>query len=107
MLNQVEYYRHPAVRKRIVKFVRNASYIVGYGESELWRGNPKGFYLSKLSGLRRMLDRGLDILICVQQKDSTLGLLDIEYYGLSDTCEFCQFLLRKPCLFSMKSNGWP
>lgn len=81
MLTQVEYYSSPAVRSRISQFVENASYLVGYGESEVWRGNSKGFYTSKVSGLNRMLDRGLDILTCIHQNDSTIGLLDIEYYN--------------------------
>lgn len=81
MLNQVEYYRDPMVRRRIARFVRDASYIVGYGESELWRGNEKGFYTSQVSGLGRMLDRGLDVLTCIQQTQATLGLIDIEYYN--------------------------
>lgn len=81
MLNQVEYYRSLAVRKRIGRFVSHTPYIVGYGESELWRGNDKGFYTARLSGLRRMLDRGLDVLTCLQQDNATLGLLDIEYYN--------------------------
>ncbi|OGH57076.1 MAG: hypothetical protein A3G34_14650 [Candidatus Lindowbacteria bacterium RIFCSPLOWO2_12_FULL_62_27] len=81
MLDQVEYYRDPAVRRRIAQFVEASSYIVGYGESELWRGNTKGFYASPVSGLGRMLDRGLDILICLQQRRATLGITDIEYYN--------------------------
>lgn len=81
MLNQVEYYRHPSVRKNIEDFVARSEYIVGYGESEMWRGNSKGFYTARLNGLARMFKNGLDILICVQQKDATLGLLDIEYYN--------------------------
>lgn len=81
MLNQVEYYGDPAVRRRISRFVRRSSYIVGYGESELWRGNAKGFYTSKVSGLNQMLDRGLDVLTCLHQNHATLGLMDIEYYN--------------------------
>ncbi len=81
MLNQVEYYRNPAVRRLIGEFVETASYLVGYGESELWRGNAKGFYATGVSGLSRMLDRGLDVLTCLQQSDATPGLLDIEYYN--------------------------
>lgn len=81
MINQVEYYKHPDVRRHISRFVDDASYIVGYGESEVWRGNTKGFYTSKKSGLNRMLDRGLDVLMCLQTSGSTLGLMDIEYYN--------------------------
>ncbi len=81
MINQVEYYRHPAVRKRIRRFVSPASYIVGYGESEIWRGNTKGHYTAPVSGLDRMLDHGLDILTCLDRRDGTIGLLDIEYYN--------------------------
>jgi hypothetical protein len=80
MLNQVEYYRHPAVRRRIRDFVRDASYIVGYGESELWRGNERGFYCAPPHGLDVMLDRGLDVLTCMQQRGCSMTLFDMEYY---------------------------
>lgn len=81
MLNQVEYYRHPAVRRQIHRFVAKSRYIVGYGESEIWRGNSKGFYTAPVDELDRMLDCGLDILLCMAQSDATLGLMDVEYYN--------------------------
>lgn len=80
MLNQVEYYRDPEVRRAIWDFVRDAEYIVGYGESELWRGNEKGFYTAKTERIDRMFDHGLDILTCMQHRHETISLFDIEYY---------------------------
>ncbi|MBI4180009.1 hypothetical protein HY522_11375 [bacterium] len=69
------------MRRRIHSFVEKSRYIVGYGESELWKGNQKGYYTADIGDLDHMLDRGLDILECVAQNDATLGLLDVEYYN--------------------------
>lgn len=81
MRSQVDYYRNPAVRRHVSRFVSKSAYIVGYGESEFWRGNSQGYYSAQLSGLGRMFRYGLDILMCMQNRDATIGLLDIEYYN--------------------------
>ncbi|MBL4888633.1 MAG: hypothetical protein JKX97_01270 [Candidatus Lindowbacteria bacterium] len=81
MLNQVEYYAHPAVRRHVESFCKKAEYVVGYGESEVWRGNKKGFYTAPVKGLDRMFEYGLDILTCMYQHGQTLTLFDVEYYN--------------------------
>ncbi|MDD5686969.1 MAG: hypothetical protein PHE88_03940 [Elusimicrobia bacterium] len=81
MLNQIEYYKNNAVRNRIFEFINNAEYIVGYGESEVSKKNPKGHYSAPPSHLYAMMDRGLDIFSSMLGHDGTLISLDIEYYN--------------------------
>lgn len=90
MLNQVEYYAHPAVRRRIAEYCggdpdhsagMTAEYLVGFGECLLWDGRAEPFLSVDTSRFHELLDRGLDVFRSNWDAVATLGVLDIEYFN--------------------------
>ncbi len=92
MRNQVEFYRNPNVRERIAQYCGGfaddpqsftAEYLVGYGESLKWeRTHPEGFVSLPKKGFYWILKKGLDIFRSNWDRESTLGILDIEYFSI-------------------------
>ena len=83
MENQVEYYRSPQIRHVMCSFLEGCEYLVGFGEAEVWKGAMQPFY-SAPSGwphLEVMLEAGLDIFASLWRTDSTVGVIDIEYFN--------------------------
>ena len=89
-MNFVEYYSHPAVRKRIGEYCGGnwknpdsftAQYLVGYGV-ELLRKKNVEFESQEKRGFDRILNDGLDIYRSVWDIESTLAVLDIEYFNI-------------------------
>lgn len=95
MLTTVEFYRSPAVRQRIKEYCGlsrgalpqegreepiSAEYLVGYGEAFTARKEP--FLSVSKRRFNWILDAGLDIFRSVWDSESTLGILDIEYFNL-------------------------
>ncbi len=92
MNNQVEFYRDPKVRERIAQYCGGfaddsqsftAEYLVGYGESLQWEKTyPEGFVSLPKKGFPWILEKGLDIFRSNWDRESTLGILDIEYFNI-------------------------
>lgn len=96
MLTASEFYREPAVRRRIQEYCGwenhsetgksarevpiSSEYLVGYGEALTHREEP--FLSVSKRRLGWILDSGLDIFRSVWDSESTLGILDIEYFNL-------------------------
>lgn len=90
MKDPIEYYSNPNVRERIAEYCGGASaepmsftaeYLVGYG-AYLKASQKKEFVSSDVSGFHWILDHGLDIFRSVWDKESTIAVLDVEYYNL-------------------------
>lgn len=91
MLNQVEYYKTPAVRQRIAEYCGGdsadpdqltAEYLVGYGEALVWEGNGSPFRSMGPSGFNYILDKGLDFFRSNWDTAGTLGIIDVEYFNM-------------------------
>lgn len=89
MKTPAEYYQNPQVRERIAEYCGGASaeplsftaeYLVGYG-AYLKASRQKEFVSSDVSGFHWILDHGLDIFRSVWDKESTVAVLDVEYYN--------------------------
>jgi len=90
MRTSIDYYANPSVRERIAEYCGGtgaeplsftAEYLVGYG-AYLKASQRKEFISSDVSGFHWILDNGLDIFRSLWDKESTLGVLDVEYYNL-------------------------
>lgn len=92
MINQVKFYRDSNVRERIAQYCGGfssdpksftAEYLVGYGESLQWdKTHPYGFVSIPKKGFPWILEKGLDILRSNWDRESTLGILDVEYFNI-------------------------
>ncbi len=89
-MNIVEYYKSDAVRKRIGEYCGGdwknpssftAQYLVGYGLALLQRENRE-FASGPKEYFETILSDGLDIYRSVWDTESTLGVLDVEYFNL-------------------------
>jgi hypothetical protein len=89
MLNQVDYYRDEEVRKRIAEYCGgvpskpgefSSYYLVGYGEAYTWEGK-QAFMSSSNEDFDAILGKGLDMFRSVWDRDSTLCVLDVEYFN--------------------------
>ncbi|MCD6413565.1 MAG: hypothetical protein J7L54_05420 [Elusimicrobia bacterium] len=91
-MNIVDYYKNGAVRKRIGEYCGGnwqnpssftAQYLVGYGlallrkENREFASGPKDYF-------EKILADGLDIYRSVWDIESTLGVLDVEYFNLDN-----------------------
>jgi len=85
-----EYYKTPSVRKRIAEYCGghwekpssfSAQYLVGYGVSLLESRNIE-FMSAPKEYFDWILKKGLDIYRSVWDIDSTLAVLDVEYFNL-------------------------
>ncbi|MBP7652622.1 hypothetical protein KA977_04325 [Candidatus Dependentiae bacterium] len=90
--NNVEYYNQPQIIDRILDFyygskngkrINGSKYCVGFGESEIWRGNKKGFRSGKKTEhlFEMTKEKGLDIFASLWREDGTMLALDIEYFN--------------------------
>ncbi|HPG30112.1 MAG TPA: hypothetical protein PLQ81_04960, partial [bacterium] len=78
--NNVEYYNQPQVMDRILDFyygwkngkkINGSKYCVGFGESEIWKGNKKGFWSGKKNEhlFEMTKEKGLDIFASLWRDD--------------------------------------
>ena len=90
MKTAIEYYATPQVRERIAEYCGGesaeplsftAEYLVGYG-AYLKESQQKEFESSDVSGFHWILDHGLDIFRSLWDKESTVAVLDVEYYNI-------------------------
>jgi len=92
--NNVEYYRDPAVIARVLEFyggwrggqpVPGSRYCIGFGESELWKGNEKAYWssTSREQIFEMSQEKGLDVFASLWRDDGTVLALDIEYFNLT------------------------
>ncbi len=92
--NNVEYYRDPVVMARILDFyggwregrpVPGSRYCIGFGESELWKGNEKAYWSSSTREqiFEMTREKGLDVFASLWRDDGTVLALDIEYFNLT------------------------
>ena len=92
MKNQVEYYNNKYVIDRILDYyhgfekghsVRGSKYPVGYGESEVWRGNPNAYWAGREDKdiFKITQEQGLDVFTSMWRDDGTFAILDIEYFN--------------------------
>lgn len=90
MNTAVEYYAVPQVRERIAEYCGGASaepksfsaeYLVGYG-AYLKAAQRKEFAAAEVTGFHWILDHGLDIFRSLWDKESTVAVLDVEYYNV-------------------------
>ncbi|MBP7651809.1 hypothetical protein KA977_00210, partial [Candidatus Dependentiae bacterium] len=60
-------------------------YSIGFGESEVWKGNEKGYWSSSVFEqiFEMTKQKGLDIFCSLWRDDGTMLALDIEYFNLS------------------------
>ena len=92
--NNVEYYRDPIIMERILEFyvgwrrgkpVGGSRYCIGFGESELWKGNEKAYWSSSTREqiFEMTREKGLDVFASLWRDDGTVLALDIEYFNLT------------------------
>ncbi|PIU18595.1 MAG: hypothetical protein COT16_01670 [Elusimicrobia bacterium CG08_land_8_20_14_0_20_44_26] len=89
-MNFIEYYRNPVVRRRIADYCGGdwrdpssftAQYLVGYGVELLKKKNIE-FESKEKEYFEWILENGLDIYRSVWDIESTLAVLDIEYFNI-------------------------
>lgn len=89
MIHQVEFYRHGAVRARLLEYAGSedgrpesmtAEYLVGFGEALLREGGTP-FRSVEPDKFDWLLAKGLDVFRSNWDKVSTLGVLDFEYFN--------------------------
>lgn len=92
--NNVEYYHDPAVMERLLDFyhgrrggerVSGSRYCIGFGESEIWKGNLKGYWSSTSRDqiFEMTQGKGLDVFASLWRDDGTVLVLDLEYFNLT------------------------
>ncbi|MBI2568551.1 MAG: hypothetical protein HYV63_16135 [Candidatus Schekmanbacteria bacterium] len=86
-MDHYEYYAQPAVRRRLWEYIADvhgeptSHYLVGYGRELLRQGNDRPFESASVEELGDILDNRLDVFRSVWDRQSTLFILDIEYYN--------------------------
>ncbi len=93
--DNVGYYNQGPIQDRLFEFIHGwpedgrkthgARYFIGFGESEIWKGNEKAYWSStEFSQIFEMTkQKGLDIFSSLWRDDGTMIVLDIEYFNLS------------------------
>ena len=96
MKDQVEYYRHPTIRERLAQYCGgrfddpssfSCEYLVGLGEALQREGYSFPLMAVDNRDMVRLLEKGLDLSRAVWDKESTLAILDIEYFNLDSLAE--------------------
>ncbi|RLD12948.1 MAG: hypothetical protein DRI22_04825, partial [Caldiserica bacterium] len=81
MFTHFDFYSKKIIRRRIEEFIGDAQYIVGYGKYlKDETGTP--FRSFKKDEIDFILSKGLDVYRSVWDLNSTLAVLDVEYFNL-------------------------
>ncbi len=81
-----EYYPHPAFKERILEYIPDSVYLVGFGKY-LEKNHFQTFKSVRPTLLDWMLEKNLDGFTSVWQKNCYLIVLDLEYYNPKDYSE--------------------
>ncbi|MBU3956060.1 hypothetical protein KJ633_06315 [bacterium] len=114
-MNFDQYYKDPVIRKRIAEYCGgnadnpdsfSAQYLVGYG-LELLREKNIEFMSAPKKSFDELLEKSLDIYRSVWDIESTLGVLDIEYFNIDSPGEIYKnpeeiFSLMEPAYIKIR-----